>query len=63
MNKLYVVIGTSYSPNYESGGSDKYRYVEFVTDDENIAKDFCETENEKGWAWGDTYEYEEIEVR
>lgn len=60
--KVFVVIKTEYSPNFETGGADEYRSVEFVTTNEETANQFC-LENKPSNSWAASFEVEESEMR
>ena len=58
--QVFVVIRINPQPNYnryDSGGIDKYRSVEFVTADEEVANKFC-LANKPASVWHDSFEIE-----
>lgn len=61
--KVFVVIKTEYSPNYESGGADEYRSVEFVTHNKETADAFCLENNDENSSWMPSFEVEESEMK
>lgn len=60
--QVFVVIRINPQPNYDSGGIDKYRSVEFVTADETVARKFCSL-NRAHSEWDDSFEVEESEMK
>ena len=60
--QVFVVIKTEYSPNFETGGADEYRSVEFVTTNEETANQFC-LENKPSNSWAASFEVEESEMK
>lgn len=60
--QVFVVIRINPQPNYDSGGIDKYRSVEFVTADETVARNFCSA-NKPESVWHDSFEIEKCEMK